>query len=277
MAYLMIVQIFALAGAGVAYLAGAPKETGLILTLGGGLSGILAGLGLTFAMAPVHVRKMFPSRRVEDPELDLLLKSCFARAGVAAPDFWVVECAGYRWNNAWIAGFSSGRGWFRPGLFLTESLVQGCSKEELEAIVLHEVSHVALGHLKRRFGYTLAMVGAALVLATTLMTVSLLLLPEPLLPMARIAALTAAIATPFILVRRLVERQEDEADRHAVIGLAARLDDFARALRTVDRLNNQNAVHPNTEARITRVTIAWERHLAAVKAPEAVESERRAA
>lgn len=265
-AYLFMVQACALAAAFLAHAIGLPQHIGLGLTLLGGLVGIVGGLVLTFGLAPLQVRKSMDTRPVADPEMQALLARCFAQTGIPPIDCYIVETPISTWNNAWVAGFTSGRGIFRPGMFFTQALLRNFSLAELEGIVLHEMSHVALRHLRRRFLYTIHLLALSTVILLAVGAVAMAALPPgaralPILPLA-----VAALFIPLQRVRKLVEKQEFEADYHAVVNLGANAETFIGVLRKLETINLPtgpnsgtrvaNTGHPTLEARIAAIARA---------------------
>ena len=165
-----------------------------------------------------------------------------------------------------IAGFSGGKGFFKPGLFITNMMLQQFPEEELRAVINHEVAHVALNHIRKRFVRgILSTLGAMTVsiLVITLMQVAHVFAVPEAGGISLLAALTIGCAIPLVLMRSQAQRQEFEADAYAVVELEVSLDAFAGALRRIDALNDQlssttgvqgridpNGGHPATETRI---------------------------
>ena len=130
-------------------------------------------------------------------------------------------------------------------------------------MVLHEVSHLKLSHLRNRLLYS-----AALVVATTATATFCVFLANLLLPgnEARSFVGFAAAAGAFVLTFRQLGRQsrdhEFEADCHSVEKLGAEVEALISALRKLDRVNGVasapfdplsltgTASHPSTDRRI---------------------------
>ena len=218
----------------------------------------------TFAQFQEIFRKNFyeltGTRRVLES-----LKASFARARFSPLSFRVIEMERFRMANALVAGVSWGRGVFAPVLFVTRTLVQHCNAEELEAVICHEMSHLALRHLRRRFYYSFG-----LVFVTVFFLAGLSFLSSASVPVSRQAAkamlgisMLAALGAQLYLIRRQVRVHEIEADTYAVGTFGVKFEAMASALRKLDLLNDQlgdkkdpstylcaGCGHPTTEQRI---------------------------
>ena len=227
----------------------------LAVLIVGSMTGILVGLIVNFSLAPIYMRKMLPIKRLEDSKMRELVEECFNRAGLKSPELWVIQSERFRLGNAMIAGLPSGRGWFKPGLFVSSSLFETLSEAELRAVICHEVSHVALKHLKRRFLMTLA-VSAGLCLLSGLMAVlAYVVIPHEFSGLVGPVGAIVAFFFAFGALRPQSYLHEMEADAHAVLELGAGLDSLVGALQKIDALNDQqergkSLGHPETELRI---------------------------
>jgi Zn-dependent protease with chaperone function len=236
--------------------------TALIIT--SAVMGMLGGVGLNFALGAFYLRKMLPAREIAEGALRTQLEQSFAKAGLSVPSLWILETGRKREATAMMAGFPSGRGLFKPGLFLSRGLLDSLNEEEVRAVVLHEVSHVKLSHLFKRLVYS-----AVLVVATTAAATFCVFLASVFLPAesdARSFIGLASAAGAFILTFKLLSRQsrehEFEADRYSVAMLGAQADYLASALRKLDKVNGKtirpldplsmsgDSGHPPTERRI---------------------------
>lgn len=239
----------------------------------GTLVGVFGALALTFACGPQLIRRAIPSHRLEDPQAIALITDCFTKAGLHAPELWVIELDHFGAHNALVTGFTNGKGFFRPALFLSQSLLSRFRFDETQAVILHEVSHLQLGHMRKRFLLLGGSSIGSLVASAVLFAAAFLVLPKLLaLPVSLVAAILPSLV-PLLLVRRQVTRQEIEADRNAVLALGASFEAFASALRRLDQLNAVSSKekehqgrfcvssgHPATEARIAMLEIALEGH-----------------
>jgi Zn-dependent protease with chaperone function len=257
--------------------------------LGGAIAGIFIALGLSFAFAPLTMRRLLPVVPLENDEHRQTLDRCFDRAGIARPTYWVIRVDGLKSNNAFVTGFKNGRGWFRPALFITRPLLEQCSLEELRAIVLHEVSHLAANHLRKRFLFSFVAIFGSIVATGMILIAAQLFLPGPFTQITAIGAAVLAFALPFLAIRNQGRKQELEADLHAITKFGCSLHAMAGALRKIDRLNGLPEIqtdratalspdggHPTTEERIIRLRQAVEFMLALDAASAKLEQESRA-
>ncbi len=264
----LIIHFAALFGSGalfygIAILAGASPMTAAFAGLGGLAFGVTLGLALSFGLAPLYLRKIMPTSQLEDSDTRVFLENCFRKAGLRPPKIHVIELDHFKMNNAMVAGFIGGRGWFTPGLFLTRSILSKFDREELKAIILHEVSHMALRHLRKRLMRSLWTILSTIAAAAALLTAAHFFLPPEATALLRLGVIVAAFALPFLTARSQVRKQETEADTYAIVRLGASFTAMASAFRKLDSLNDQTATakdsagslapgggHPATEERI---------------------------
>jgi ankyrin repeat protein/Zn-dependent protease with chaperone function len=224
--------------------------------------GVICGLVAIYALSPVVIRAMFPAKRVTDPQVIELLTSCFARAGLKAPNFWIINSDRFKVHNAMVAGMKWGVGWFKPSLFFTASLLTKLTKEEFEAIILHEVSHISLNHIRKRLVWSLLGMFVVLLPYILFTVVLAMLLPKEAIASVVLMGVVFAILAQNSFLRTIVRRQEIEADENAV-KLGASFEAFASALTKVTLMNdhsvdkkdpntvfNAAAAHPTTLDRI---------------------------
>jgi Zn-dependent protease with chaperone function len=170
-------------------------------------------------------------------------------------------------NNVLIAGFQKGFGPFRPALFISKPLLNTLKKEELQAIILHEISHIKLNHLRNRFIFSSGLlIFASLLSGLTVLLFHLLTGGSAVAPLAGLSTLVTMMIISFRKIAEQNRFHELEADIHA-IQIGSTIDDFEGALRKMDQLNqlntNRRAVaseehqpamsadgHPSTDERI---------------------------
>ncbi|HUP56046.1 MAG TPA: M48 family metalloprotease, partial [Bdellovibrionota bacterium] len=201
--------------------------------------GLFAALFVTYLASPILVRMMFPCKRIDDPALIETLRRCFERASLPVPTFWALELDKHRAHNAMVAGLRSGRGILKPALFLSSSLVRELTPEEFEAVILHEVSHVQLNHMRGRMIAALASVCLSVAPIWMLGALGPYLLAPPQFAILLLGSYVLAFFVQYSAMRWTVQLQELEADSHAVIRLGADPDAFSRALTKLMRMNEQ--------------------------------------
>ncbi len=232
-----------------------------VATLFGGfgiLLGILGGIALIYALAPWNIQRLYPIEKLRDVSTLRTIERAFKNSGLSLPKCYILEHEDIQSHNAMIAGFQSGRWIFRPSLFITRSLIENFSPHEIESIVLHELSHVVLQHLRRRLLLTAGLIsGFVLISAVTGITFHLLL-PISWAQTAQLITGVLAVLLPFPLVKRQIRNQELEADRFAITHLGASPEAAITALEKLDTLNHRDpkqsaGSHPSTEERIQNI------------------------
>ena len=224
---------------------------------------LLLGLGFSYWLSPALVRVMFISKRLQDTGLAAMLESCFQRAKLPIPSFWVLDMDRQKAHNAMVAGLRSGRGPFRPALFFTRSLVERLSPPEFEAVILHEVSHLSLRHMARRLYWSVGALFLAFLAGSLLMYALSPWLSQEWRPAAAMVALAFSFWAQMATLRWQVRKQELEADAHAVFALGADLEALASALEKITHMNdhqmgqkdpssyfNPASAHPTPDQRI---------------------------
>lgn len=233
---------------------------------------ILALFAISLA-APLIVRLMMPTRAVTDPMILKALERCFERAKLNKPTFWTIEMDHWKFHNAMITGLSFGRGPFRQALLFSRSLVEKLQPDEFEAIIAHEISHLALHHVRKRFifGFIAVLIGAAVSIPITMFSSTYL--PAAYAVTTFAGCYLLALVIQIFLIRRQVRVQEMEADAHAVLILGANFDSFSSAMQKLAALNDQHqdkkdpssyfqaaSAHPTIEKRITALKNRILRH-----------------
>ncbi|MCM2276847.1 MAG: M48 family metalloprotease [Oligoflexia bacterium] len=243
-----------------------------ILAVGAAL-GVLGGLGLGFGLGPLQLRKIFAARPLADEQARTEFETCFTQAGLAPPRIWVIELQQSQAGNALITGFPRGRGLFQPGLFLTQATLNGLERRELRAILLHEISHLKLQHLRKRFILSAGMILASSVGAGFLVVVTHLSFPDGSWNfLVGAGTVLLSLSYTFQLLARQSRYQEIEADINAV-KLGAGIEYLHSALRKLDKINGslrrapegqpaplQNGSHPATDERVAILRKYFELH-----------------
>jgi Zn-dependent protease with chaperone function len=251
----------------IAKAAAMPENLAGAFILCAALVGMLGGLAINFALTPFFLHNTLPTQAIDEanhPELKAMLESCFAQNGLKTPTLWIIESPRVREATAMIAGFSNGSGILRPGLFLSRGIVESLNSEQLRAVILHEVAHLKLNHLRRRLLYS-----AALIFGTTTAATALVYATSILMPASEIrnyigfGAAAAAFVATFRLLGRQSRSHETEADSHSVSALGASHQALTSALRRLDEVNDLadplranpmaalgGGTHPRTDRRV---------------------------
>ncbi len=174
-------------------------------------------------------------------------------------------------NNAFVVGLK----WFgfsNQTMFIGRSLRDLLTRDEFDAVICHELGHMANGHLLKRITYAFVLVMGLVVSIITSLVLSMLLTlvfsddPATSALIFGGSLLVTLVASYFIIISwlfRNYRQQEHEADAFAVMKLGIRLDDMENALRKVARKFQEEArrksvwnpfnTHPEIETRIENV------------------------
>lgn len=149
--------------------------------------------------------------------------------------------------NVFISGFSFGKGPAKPVIFVAEGASRILSKNALEAVFAHELSHLECQHLLKR-----SLKGISSFIIASLLT-SILLIGMQLSGYSQIGsfiALFAGLVPAFLswmTVRKLIWSQELEADFHAVTHFNVRPESLMEALHCLQSSAEKSRVielHP---------------------------------
>jgi len=204
------------------------------------------------ALVLPHFIKMSP---LSDDELCARIQALCDRAGVKVHRFCQLHMSAQsKRSNLAIAGLGSSR-----ALLITDTALQECSKEELEALVAHELGHVWHHHMEKR-AITLACLNIAScwIASHTLSLFDVSLRDMGSFPAVWVALMTANLVGLFLILR-IWRRNEFAADDFAfrlmqdttpfVTGLAKLSE---KNLIHVTEENQHRFAHPATEERIRR-------------------------
>jgi Zn-dependent protease with chaperone function len=280
--YVGVFAVFAAVAAFVVKLAQPGEVARSVILFAGAAVGIVAGLAVNFAIAPLHLRKMLPTSRLADEEVLARIHACFERASLPRPPVWVMELERFRVANLIVTGFRSRLSPIRQSLFISRTALNELTPGELEAAILHEVAHASLRHLRKRFSLAAALVLCMLCGATFVVLLTQLLLPGLGALMGPLAG-AFAFFTTFRVLGSQSRFQELEADIHSIRDLAGSLPALAAALRKLDRINSAAhpassdalslRTHPDTEARIRALEAYFERFPVPTRDPARRENE----
>lgn len=227
---------------------------------------VFVALLALFLISPVVIRWMLPSGPVTDPAVIQVLERCFQKAGLPKPSFWMIEMDRYKAHNAMVTGLKWGRGPFRQALLFSRGLLDKLTLDEFEAIILHELSHLSLHHLRNRILFSVGGVVLSLGPILGISVLALAFLPKEYRVVTMLGCTLLSIGFQTFLTRRQIRFQEMEADANAVIGLGANLEAFSSGLRKLSAMNDQHDdkkdphsylipgdAHPTMEKRIAAV------------------------
>lgn len=204
-----------------------------------------------FFLAPAILALLWRSKPLADEDLLAGIRGLAERADLVLPRVRVLELDGLDIANAWVAGpIERGR-----TIFLTRGLLERLDRDEVLAIVGHELGHVRLWHLPF---YALLTV-ASFVMAWGLGA----LLPVEVEAIRQLVRVSLFLTVGTAAVHAAMRRCERAADRFGA-KLTGDPATLARALRRLvqdsraSRWTRFLATHPDVETRL--------RHLAELAA-----------
>jgi heat shock protein HtpX len=227
-----------------------------VFVMTGAAAGIFSGLTLNFALAPWQMKNSVSVTPMTEEEA-ITVSAPMDKAGLKNFSLWVIED---RLATAAIAGFSWGRGVFRPALFVSRTVMNSLTKEELTAVVAHEAAHVLAQHLRKR-----VLLSASLIIALTFMAVFGTLATFTFFPGASTQSGLGMVfgifsfGMAFFILQKQNRVHEFQADWIAIQKLGADFECWANALRKMDQMNGFPVLpgalssHPRTETRIQNV------------------------
>ncbi len=116
------------------------------------LLALMAGI---FAIAPLALRFVWRTRRLEPGELRERLESLESRAGIHSRDLLVWETLGGNIANACVIGMTRRLRY----VMVTDALMESLTSEEIESVFAHELGHVKRRHILWYLAMTMALAG----------------------------------------------------------------------------------------------------------------------
>lgn len=224
---------------------------------------------LTIVFSVMFMLKMIPNSSIKEEDYLDLIQKRIDQIG------W--ENVRLRWinipnfNNAFVVGFK----WFgfsNQTMFIGKSLRDLLTRDEFDAVICHELGHMASGHLLKRITYGLALLFGLVVSLVSSLIISMILtfvLSNDPATSALIfgASLLFTLVGSYMLIVswmfRNYRQQEHEADAFAVMKLGIKVEDLENSLRKVSqkflqearkkKIWNPFSTHPEIETRIENV------------------------
>lgn len=231
------------------------EATLLILTLGA--IGIFIGLIFNLALGPLQLKKAFSALLIQEPKLKALCESCFLRAGLTPPTFWMMDIKNLRIANPLLSGLPIHKGLFKRALFIPLLTLNALTGPELEAILLNQVSHLVLKHLKKRILLSLGLILTSATLAVGILGLAHTSFNRMGVRPGLLEGLgLLLISTTLFIAYRMLARQNKihlfEADLYCINILGVRVEILIQALIKLDQLTEGSplALHPETDRRI---------------------------
>ncbi len=264
-AYLSLTGVLAVLTATLFHTLGSAQALVALAGGAGALAGIMIGLAFIYALAPYSIRRIMNVEEMKPSPLRRMIEDAFSKATLEAPDIYIVKTEDHAAHNLMIAGFPNGKGVFKPAVFVFEGVTRPnregkelFNEAELKAMILHEVSHANLNHLKKRLIQTCIRLPLALLTGAAIWVLAAKYIPSGAAEIVQFIVSVAVVLEPFASVNRLIRRQEIEADLHAVIEFGADPSAMISALERLDVLNGRNpsiahGAHPSTAERIAEL------------------------
>jgi Zn-dependent protease with chaperone function len=226
-----VVKVFAW----IAEISKMSNSGGAVFVMVGAAFGIFAGLLLNFALGPWQMKNSLPVSKLPEGELLEKISNVFSKANRF--DFFIVEVEAPRTATAMVAGFSIGRGPFRPAVFISRSLLNQLTDGELCAVIAHEAAHIDRSHLAKRLAFS-----GVLIVGLTFLAVFGILAVHFFFPVGDWQGSTGsvfgfmALLTTFRALSWQSRRHEIEADVICTKSFS-RFEEWASALRKIDAFN----------------------------------------
>lgn len=223
----------------------------------------------TIVFSVMFMLRMIPNSKVDEKEyLDQIGKRLNQIGWTDVRLRWI-DIPNF--NNAFVVGFK----WFgfsNQTMFIGRSLRDLLTRDEFDAVICHELGHMANGHLLKRITYAMALLfGFILSFVTSLLMSAFLTFVLSDDPATSSVVFGFSLMVTLILSYMLIvswtfknyRQQEHEADAFAVMKLGIKLEDLEKSLRKVankfraeakrEKLWNPFNTHPEIETRIENV------------------------
>lgn len=233
-----------------------PPVFQLVTVLGCTIGGFALGVMASVGASPLVLRYAFFARKIGEWH------------GVTVYSAGDEDLPG-RLPNVFVAGFGFGRGPFRPAIFAAEGAIRILSREALEAVFAHELSHLACQHLTKR------MVKAIGVFLVASLLTSMTLIGLHWSGYAEIGGFFSIISgiLPAVLtwmsISQMSWRQEFEADENAVRQFGVSSESLLNALVSLQKAIG-GGTHPLVTARMEALRLQIRRETAASRTEDSV-------
>ncbi len=150
-------------GRWVAYQMNLRESLGIALLISGGITGMGLGLFLNFALTPYYILKILPSSPLKTTTIEKLIHTTFQEHQFKTPKLWLIELQKFRVFDIIITGLKTGQGPFEYSLFISQFTLSTLSESEIRSILLIEISHLKLNHLRNRLTLAAALISNSLI------------------------------------------------------------------------------------------------------------------
>lgn len=194
---------------------------------------------------PLFIRLKNPCQKMAVSPFKNEIFSVFRKAKVPLQEIYIVDAESENASlaNAWVSGSRFGKGIFGRTLFISLGLIEKLNEDEVHAVLLHEASHFKMNHGLKRI-----LLGSLFIVLSVYWIAIPLTFLFPKDPSAILLATILSLVVQFLLLGRLVYRQELEADLGA-IHEGASSNALISALQKLS--GDQYQVEPSTLTRLT--------------------------
>ena len=162
----------------------------------------LGSLSLLMVFLPVLLRVILGAQSLEQGPLRARLERQCEAVGFRAAELWVVPTGTSRMANAFVVGLSARWRY----VFFTEAILEGMSPDELECVLLHEITHSQKRHIPF---YLVGSLTFALVMGLGQEALAVAQVPEPAVIAAGLAWMLLFWGVAFGFVSRRFETEAD--------------------------------------------------------------------
>jgi Zn-dependent protease with chaperone function len=192
---------------------------------------------MTIIFTVVAMLKLIPNREITEPEYLDLIEPHLKKLGLEKMRLRWIEA---NMKNAFVVGLNLWK-FNNQTMFVGKPLRDILSKEEFEAVICHELAHIANNHIHKRLlalvkGFVLVVVSIVLILVTVFLF-GALYYNEDLehhtsgLIFFTMIGVASAFVLNQILIFEEIRRHEYEADAYAVLELGVDVENLENALK----------------------------------------------
>lgn len=192
---------------------------------------------MTIIFTVVAMLKLIPNREINEPEYLALINPHLERLGLEKMRLRWIEA---NLKNAFVVGLNLWK-FNNQTMFIGKPLRDILTKNELEAVICHELAHIANNHIHKRLlalvkGFVLVVVSIVIILTTVFLFGALFYNEDlehhtSMLVFLTMTGVLSAFILNQILIFEEVRKHEYEADAYAVLELGVNVEDLENALR----------------------------------------------
>ncbi|MFY7994418.1 MAG: M48 family metallopeptidase [Bacteriovoracaceae bacterium] len=192
---------------------------------------------MTIIFTVVAMLKLIPNREITEPEYLELIQPHLEKLGLEQMRLRWIEA---NMKNAFVVGLNLWK-FNNQTMFIGKPLRDILSREEFEAVICHELAHIANNHIHKRVlalvkGFILVIVSLVLILATVFLLGALFYNEDlehhtSMLIFFTMLGFVSVIVLNQILIFEEIRRHEYEADAYAVLELGTTVENLESSLR----------------------------------------------